>query len=268
MRIRCVKCLTLFLVALNVLIVYYSWKLIILENFTNSTTWFHIEQQPQKIVDSQTTVKSSHHKNNPQKLITVVFREFYDFENDLKASIETVTKHYPQIKVVVVSDDAVYPPPVDHPSFGNTSMVRFVNLNVDLLDASTKSSDPMDEIEGQYVLFLPDSVRLMKKGFLSRLLKFAVKIESTNILKRSGTTALEKWMLIIPVNVTGSSLGSSLNNCVKLDLNFPDWTLTYTSISSSSNISCDLVSFIPYSFKIPNLTRFFFLVNSETRNYG
>ncbi|KFB35739.1 AGAP008690-PA-like protein [Anopheles sinensis] len=131
-----------------------------------------------------------------RKSITFVFRDFYDFDNDLLQSIGSVTSLIPGVNVFVIAPELPYPPldifNVASASTGTTgqqrnagnqstgaklgagwfekgSNVRFFNLAYDVTK-SLRDTFPILHVRTRYVLFMPDSVRLTGRGLLSRML--------------------------------------------------------------------------------------------------
>ncbi|XP_040168799.1 fukutin-related protein [Anopheles arabiensis] len=130
-----------------------------------------------------------------RKSITFVFRDFYDFDNDLLQSIGSVTALIPGVSVFVIAPELPYPPldifnPVPAPATGGGgnqsgraaaggptpawftegSNVRFFHLAYDVTK-TLKDTFPVLHVSTRYVLFMPDSVRLTGRGLLSRMLR-------------------------------------------------------------------------------------------------
>ena len=122
-----------------------------------------------------------------------MFRDFYDFDNDLLQSIGSVTALIPGVSVFVIAPELPYPPldifnPVPATGGGGNqsgraaaggptpawftegSNVRFFHLAYDVTK-TLKDTFPVLHVSTRYVLFMPDSVRLTGRGLLSRMLR-------------------------------------------------------------------------------------------------
>ncbi|XP_050101588.1 ribitol 5-phosphate transferase FKRP [Anopheles aquasalis] len=137
-----------------------------------------------------------------RRSVTFVFRDFYDFDNDLLQSIGSVTSLIPNVNVMVIAPELPYPPldifnpalqPTPAPAgkgsatsqsrqrnhsvpstngswFAENSNVRFFSLGYDVTK-SLRDTFPMLHVTTRYVLFMPDSVRLTGRALLSRALR-------------------------------------------------------------------------------------------------
>uniref|UniRef100_A0AAG5DU29 FKRP stem domain-containing protein n=1 Tax=Anopheles atroparvus TaxID=41427 RepID=A0AAG5DU29_ANOAO len=131
-----------------------------------------------------------------RKSITFVFRDFYDFDNDLLQSIGSVTSLIPGVHVFVIAPELPYPPldifnvasastgtgqqrragnqstpnQLGAGWFEKGSNVRFFSLAYDVTK-SLRDTFPVLHVRTRYVLFMPDGVRLTGRGLLSRMLR-------------------------------------------------------------------------------------------------
>ncbi|XP_053676250.1 ribitol 5-phosphate transferase FKRP [Anopheles nili] len=136
-----------------------------------------------------------------RKSITFVFRDFYDFDNDLLQSIGSVTALIPGVSVFVIAPELPYPPlDIFNPPGGGSqpsggagtstnqtasanrprgtapawfaegSNVRFFHLAYDVTK-TLRDAFPVLHVATRYVLFMPDGVRLTGRGLLSRMLR-------------------------------------------------------------------------------------------------
>ncbi|XP_058060359.1 ribitol 5-phosphate transferase FKRP [Anopheles bellator] len=129
-----------------------------------------------------------------RRSITFVFRDFFDFDNDLLQSIASVTNLIPHATVFVIAPELPYPPldifnaallsaggtgrNRNHSGSGapnvgwfeKGSNVRFFSLGYDVTK-SLRDTFPIMHVTTRYVLFMPDSVRLTGRALLSRMLR-------------------------------------------------------------------------------------------------
>lgn len=177
MRLKYAKLLTILVLAVNVVLIFYTWKWFLSNESTNPST-----------VDSKdgstngggqrggqkahTTIK------HIKKTITIVFRDFYHFENDLHHSIESILNLIPSIQILVIYEDEPYPPlnfmNVTHPN------VKFINLNFDIRK-TLKALSPLTQIRTKYVLFVPDSFRFGGRAIIHKMLN---EIEKKTVLSK------------------------------------------------------------------------------------
>lgn len=148
------------------------------------------------------------------KLITVVFRQFEEFENDVADSVQSFVSAFPNMPVVVVSETTPYPP---FPFSATNETLRNVKvLSLELrLNASPQDLNPLTIISTEYVLFVPDSTRVMR-----RTMQQAVATVSTN-----------------PSQIIAIGIGNSHLMCQQVKWNIADWTLHY--IKDASGKLCD-----------------------------
>ena len=232
MRIKFAKLLTFFIVFVNLAIFYFSWKY-----FTSPD---HGSADSQILLHEITTTKpldriaiaNTHLRNS----LTIVFRDFQPFDNDLKQSISSFVNLIPNIKILIVCDEIPYPPldifMVATPANQSISTslifqdnVKFMSLSLDL---SKNAQDVLAQIKTKYVLLLPDSVRLANgRQFLQKL------------LKELGTMIAERnRMLIIPF-LSNKRL---VNYCFQINIDPSHWTLEYAVKNGTKH--CDMVSIL------------------------
>ncbi|XP_050674730.1 ribitol 5-phosphate transferase FKRP [Leptidea sinapis] len=150
------------------------------------------------------------------KLVTIVFRQYEEFENDIAESIQSLVALYPNIPIVVFSQSQQYPPfqfSVPNITLRN---VKFVSLDFKL-DASPRQLKPLSYISTEYVLFAPDSIRISRRVFQLAL-----------------TTASKEPSLGVVIGV-----GSTHVVCQQVSWNYMEWTLQYSKDASGK--LCDAV---------------------------
>lgn len=96
------------------------------------------------------------------KSITVVFRQFEDFENDVADSVQSFVSAFTNMPVLVVSNSPPYPPlPF---SVTNATLRNVKVMSLDLrLGASPEELNPLTFITTEYVLFVPGSTRVARR---------------------------------------------------------------------------------------------------------
>ncbi|XP_038211186.1 fukutin-related protein [Zerene cesonia] len=150
------------------------------------------------------------------KLVTVVFRQFEDFENDVAESVQSFVAAYPNIPVLVLSQGTQYPPFQFSASNNTLRNVKIVSLELKL-DSSPKELKPLSYISTEYTLFIPDSTRVSR-----RLLQQLITVATNN-----------------PSQGVAVAVGNSHITCQLVKWNFVDWTLQYRKDASKK--MCDAV---------------------------
>ncbi|XP_062551656.1 ribitol 5-phosphate transferase FKRP [Armigeres subalbatus] len=292
MRMKYGKLFIVFMICFNLVVFYYSWKYFLTSTRFLSETFGN---RLQSGTDAETNKYSAHESSLPmeivrmtakegsrstrvtkfsrirdriqntnkllRKSITVIFRDFYDFDNDLMQSIASVTNLIPNVQVFVISPEIPYPP-LDiftNPGqsvnlttwFEKDSNVKFFSLSYDITK-SLKETLPILQVQTKYVLFLPDSVRLNGRSLLTRMLR-EISTPSTNdllleqhqnlLLRQNNQVIQNKIDLnqkperkIIAVPFAGNP--KSAANCCHLQLDLPNWTLEY--VTGNDTDSCDM----------------------------
>lgn len=256
MRLRHAKIVIVLIVLANVFLFYYSWKSVLwksLNAFTSNKNQEDSNNQNSigKIIKTpRDKIKTAN--KHIRKSITIVFRNFYTFENDLKSSIDSILEVIPNMQILVVQDSIPYPPVIyENNSTTAESTVRFMSLAFDI-NQSPRDMNPLMFIKTKYVLFMPDSVRLSNKNLLQKILKdingSLLTEASKNIIKKekTGDTALKSLPVldeivrrIVIVPFAGNI--KSFSSCTQINLDLPYWTIQYIAVNSSEK--CDLVGF-------------------------
>ena len=98
--------------------------------------------------------------------VTVVLREFEDFDNAVSAAVASVLHILPGVPVVVVADKLPYPPIVLP---ANAHSVRIVTL--DKAPSDDYAADHLEKIiTTPFVLFLPDGAMITRRDHVQNLL--------------------------------------------------------------------------------------------------
>lgn len=253
MRLKHAKLLIFVIVLINLILFYNSWK-----NFMKKTVLIPVEPQEygekfnnyQQSTDKSFRDKTKNSNKHIKKSITVVFRSFYNFENDLKSSIDNLLEIIPNIPIVILQDGVSYPPinyKVNSSLSAAENPVKFFSLGFDIRK-NAKDLVPFAIIKTRYVLCMPDSVRISSKSLFQKILKVMNNIPANN------TT-----MIIIPFagNIKTQS------SCVQVNMDFPNWTAEYTVTNFTDK--CDLVSF-KVLFALNLMTKFIYLFGSSYKN--
>lgn len=267
MRLKYSKLITFFIVAINIFLVFYTWKLFMTTSsaFGNlsaavplvvTQSSAQIAAANDNVVVQQDTQKPAKPKDKIQtankhikKTITIIFRDFYHFDNDLKGSIDSILALIPAVQIFIVYNEEPYPPLDYLANYTTKNNVKFVNLGFDVRKTA-KMLTPIYQIKTKYVLLLPDSVRLGGRSIIQKMLKElssgdeqqhspVAPVGATKKDEKQGTVAVKgpKKMLVIPF----ASNVRTITNCCQLKLDMANWTLEY-SVKNGTN-SCDLVCF-------------------------
>jgi hypothetical protein len=298
MRMKIGKLLTFFLICINFVLVYYSWKYFLSSNefghqtFSAASIAGRLANEPDlDIANSQIitgddgeeafeepTKKTTKRDKSEfkvlrnrekiqatnrqiRKSLTVIFRDFYDFDNDLKQSITSLTNLVPNLRIFVIYNNIPYPPLdlFDGQGSNNSNVMRnvkFFSLNYDV-NKSLKDTIPSLQVKTKYVLFMPDSARFSGRGLLQRAIKEIntpneqeiMLLQNEHILLKQNNRVVDKSKRIIDyhnqrtmkkiIAIPFASNSKAVNNCCRLDLDLPNWTLEYTFTNETDN--CDMV---------------------------
>lgn len=246
MRLKYSKLLTFIVFVINAILLYYTWKLFLSDR--NSETFGYDEQlATEKINRQKDRIQSTN--RHIKKAITIVFRDFYHFENDLQHSIDSILNLIPNVQIVVVYETEPYPPIpfiVNYTSIHNN--VKFINLNFDV-KKTAKTLSPVFQMKTKYALFMPDSVRLGGRTILQKMLKEIERIEKSDDGKEkekgdnsdgsgngSGKSIIRR-IVVIPFASNVKTMG----NCCRIKMDLTDWTMEYSVKNGTDN--CDMVTF-------------------------
>lgn len=149
------------------------------------------------------------------KLITVIFRQYDEFENDITDSVRSFASTFPNMPVFVVGDSTPYPPfPFSAPN-ETLKNVRVISLEL-RLNATPEELNILSHVNTDFVLLAPDGVRVSR-----RVLQHAIS-----------TAALSKNA--IAIGITGSKIF-----CQFIDWRYADWTISYRKDTAAA--ICDAV---------------------------
>ena len=241
MRIRISKCAILSIVFINLLLFIASWKY-----FSGSEN----SPESQGLIVEKTTVKPRDRIQEANKFlrksITIIFRDFYHFDNDLKSCIDHLLNLIPGLRILIIADELPYPPmnifASSLPSNQTTSStmliykenVQFFNLDVDLTKTNSERN-PLNHIQTKYVLFLPDGFRLSNGRQLFQRL---IKSLGQNARDRS-----QRKIIVVPF----VSNHRDINYCFQINSDIPNWTLEYEVKNTTK--SCNMVKSMTANFR-------------------
>lgn len=226
MRVKYARLLLCFVVFINFLIFYYTWKFLsttsLVTSLGSSSILLHgnnISSTAKPKAD-RAQMANKHIKST----LTVVFRDFYHFENDLKPSIGSILNVIPTIKIIVIYDDVPYPPLEILNTTGLREKIRFVTMDLGLDRAS--HVDALEHIRTPYTLLLPDSVRINGRSILQKVLREMNALEKLSKIGRK--------LLILPFQ----SNNKRATMCDKINVDLPRWTIEYTAQNLTTD--CDM----------------------------
>jgi hypothetical protein len=211
MRIRLAKATTFAVVLLNVVVLYYIWKHVSSFGEKDPVVRRHVPREKITIQDVE--------KHDIINSVTIIVRNFEYFENDILGTIESfVSKLYPNINILVVSDKLPYPP-LNLKLFNSSNHnVHLVTLQLDLYNP-VEEKNPLSYIKTKYVLCIPDSTR----------------IPSERVLQTMITELKKQRQSLVAVSYPSSSRSVT---CLRQLLNLREWTLKYETEESEQ---CDAV---------------------------
>ena len=151
-------------------------------------------------------------KTTPDAQITVVFREFEHFDNDLAETITSLREVLPNVSVIVVSDTVPYP----HMRWmsNNASHAELLVLQPDLTKGNS-DLNLLHHVKTKYTMFVPDSVRFLSARFFTNMLNNHVS----------------KTITVSPVSK------SHPVTCQLMDINNREWKITFKTVQHSP--TCD-----------------------------
>lgn len=261
MRLKYNKLITVSILIINIILLYYTCK------------WF-LNAKPNSVsmVDGSLLSKKDKQKDRVQssnkhikKTITIIFRDFYHFENDLQHSIDSISNLIPNILIIVIYDNEPYPPLSFISNYTATrSNVKFVSLNFDICKTG-KALSPINLVRTKYILFVPDSFRFGGRAIIQRMLKEMSSTEQTTetisneiskssadlsyekntqenvkeILGENKSKSVEKSSIKRIIVIPFASNVKTMGNCCRIKLDFMNWTMEYSVKNDTTK--CDMV---------------------------
>lgn len=250
MRLKYSKLLTLIVFVINAILLYYTWKLFLTDK-NSETLGFDGPSVTAKAIRQKDRIQSTN--RHIKKAITIVFRDFYHFENDLQHSIDSILNLIPNVQIVVVYDTEPYPPMAFIANYSAIhSNVKFINLSFDV-KKTARALSPVFQMKTKYALFLPDAVRLGGRTIVQKMLKEIEKVdvsmtdrEKSKISEGSGgagggvstsSKSIIRKIVVIPFASNVKTMG----NCCRIKMDLANWTMEYSVKNGTDN--CDMVIF-------------------------
>lgn len=159
---------------------------------------------------------SLHAPRHLSKIVTVVFRQFEDFENDIADSVQSFVSAFPNMPVMVICDKTPYPPFQFSATNETLRNVKIISLEFNV-NASPESLNPLAKISTEFALFVPDSTRVLRRA-----------------LQQASLAAT-----LNPEHIIAIGVGTSNLVCQRIQWNYADWTLNY--VKDGSGKICDAV---------------------------
>ncbi|XP_022701581.1 fukutin-related protein-like isoform X2 [Varroa jacobsoni] len=153
----------------------------------------------------------------PNQMVTVIFREFEPYNHDLEETALSFHSIFSRMKMLIVSDSVLYPPVRNLPLMAET--IRLEKYLTDLPNATVSV-----RVKTDYVLLVPDNVRLTQPAVLTELVKLLISQ---------------------PDRMAAVSVGGAfLVDCLSLQVDSRQWTLKYQNREKSANswTLCDAIS--------------------------
>lgn len=247
MRLKYSKLITFIVFVINAILLYYTWKLF-LSDSNSEALGYDAPTATDKIVRQKDRIQSAN--RHIKKAITIVFRDFYHFENDLQHSIESILNLIPNVQIVVVYDTEPYPPMTFVANYTTIhSNVKFINLSFDV-KKTAKALSPVFQMKTKYALFIPDSVRLGGRTILQKMLKEIERIEKGDAdggkdkISERGSSASSSSKSIIRriVVIPFASNVKTMGNCCRIKMDLANWTMEYGVKNGTDN--CDMVNLV------------------------
>lgn len=227
MRIRNARILLACVVCINFPLFYYTWKLlstsISLESF-GSSSGANISKETK--ID---LVNNHHPYKHLKNVFTIVFRDFFNFENDLTASVGSILSILPNIKVYLVNDNLPYPPLEILNISKFKENIKFISLEKDLVEPIPGLQSLDSVIKTPYTFLIPDSVRINSKSVLQKMLR-EISIFETRQIKGN----IDETLFIIPF----VSNDKTSTQCEQISIDLPFWTIEYNP--QNETLNCDM----------------------------
>ncbi|XP_068143770.1 ribitol 5-phosphate transferase FKRP [Drosophila tropicalis] len=244
-RLRLVKLLLLGFLVANLIFIYYAWNTLLWRRIsralggTDGDGDGHANGPTAKPLSPKDKIRNAN--KHIRKSITIMFYGHYNFEQDLRSSIENILEIIPNMPIMVLQEGGVeysYPP-VNYErnlTAGEEDTVRFINLAFDVRQTRQQLS-PLAMVHTKYVLLMPDSVRLSGKNLLQKILREINTVPGVkDPAQRVAVSSDEVVKRIVLVPFVGNL--KSFSSCVRLNLDLPNWTLEL--IASNHTAHCDL----------------------------
>lgn len=221
MRVRRCQCLLACALLINVIALYYFWRmqsnldqLQLDEKQMSNRRGFRqnaLEQLRDINLDSSLLPTSEVQTKHLHELVSVIIREFDDFENDIEETVRSLQKTLGPVKIFIVADKLPYPPL----QIPNASNIKVVVLSP-FPEKGSRFAKLEYQIHTPYVLLVPDAIRMTSASQLHLMIT-------------------SHW--VQSNSVAAARVQGERSWCYKLDVNMREWTIKYTHQSRSK--PCD-----------------------------
>lgn len=211
MRLTIAKLMTLAVIILNFIAVYFIWKLVANRGKPK------LNYQNRSFKTGGVDIGLGLQQLNRDDL-TVILRSFEAFEHDIEETVKSVQSVFPNATIMVVSDYPVYPPILFNTTNTGLSNIKFINLKTDL-SKSFKDRIPTLQVTSKYILFIPDSTRLTSRKLMDKLVNISEKEQGK--------------VVAIPFK------GSKKVQCLQIHLDIREWMLRFDEFPNSRE--CDFI---------------------------
>ncbi|KAH8320764.1 hypothetical protein KR067_008981 [Drosophila pandora] len=243
-RLRLVKLLLLGFLLANLVFFYYTWNTLLWRRISRALSGdpgSEPEDMP-KVAKLSPKDKVRNANKHIRKSITIVFYGQYNFEQDLKASIDSILDVIPNMPILVLQEGgAEYAyPPVSYErnlTAGEEHTVIFQSLSFDVR-RTRQELNPLAAIRTKYALLMPDSVRLSSKNLLQKILREINSLGQPGQPKEQRPPVPPEDTVRRMVLVPFAGNLKSFSSCLKMQMDLPNWTLELVATNDSRH--CDL----------------------------
>ncbi|KAH8415982.1 hypothetical protein KR222_005675 [Zaprionus bogoriensis] len=251
-RLRLVKVLLCGFIVANLVFFYYTWNTLLWRRFTRALSGDAgggdmDRAKADGVHGAKLSPKDKLRNANKhiRKSITIVFYGHYNFEQDLRPSIESILDVIPNMPIWVLqegSPEYAYPPVSFERNLtnGEEQTVHFLSLAFDVR-RTREQLNPLAGIRTKYALLMPDSVRLSSKNLLQKILREINTRSRTREISKGQqqrvTVAPDETVRhLLQVPFAGNL--KTYSSCAKLNLDLPNWTMELDARNDSTH--CDM----------------------------
>lgn len=224
MRVQFARAVLFVMITINFILIYWVWKFLSTSKISDNLNIIYpsaSKRTNSSILLPQLNKKLHKHVKNE---VTIIFRDFYDFENDLKESLTSITKVFPLLRIIIIYDKVPYPPLTLLNRTGTNQKLEFVSLEENLENLNP-FSHLIESIKTPFTLLMPDSVRINNRFTFRKILESVDQWQDKSSNK----------LFIIPF----TTFSKKTIKCDKVLLDLPNWTIEYTSETDPKQ--CDLI---------------------------
>ncbi|BFG04808.1 fukutin-related protein [Drosophila madeirensis] len=245
LRLRMAKLMLLGVLLVNLIFLYYTWNTLLWRRISRVLAGGEeLEPKAPKLTPKEKVRNANKHI---RKSITIVFYGHYNFEQDLRASIDSILDVIPNMPILVLQEggtEYAYPPLNYERNLtaGEDQTVTFLSLAFDVR-RTRQDLDPLAAIHTKYALLMPDSVRLNSKNLLQKILR---EINTIGVAGAQAQAQPKEQRVAVPpeemvrrmVLVPFAGNLKSYSSCARMRMDLPNWTLEIVATNDSRR--CDL----------------------------